>query len=61
MTDIGFSGPRLGCLLLGASPPTPADGRDGDFFIDYATWTLYGPKRITGWPNGIVLNPANIN
>lgn len=37
-------------VLNGIVPPVAGDGVDGDFFIDTATWTIYGPKAAGAWP-----------
>lgn len=44
----------FGKLLHGVVPPVDAtDGVNGDFFIDTATSTLYGPKAGGAWPGGV--------
>ena len=46
----GPPGPAGVQLLSGAGLPMPADGRPGDFWIDYQQWNLFGPKGERGWP-----------
>lgn len=41
-------------VLNGAVPPT-TEGVDGDFYIDTATSTIYGPKAAGAWPAGVAL------
>lgn len=36
------------------APDDTADGIDGDFYIDTATDTIYGPKASGSWPAGVV-------
>jgi hypothetical protein len=42
-------------VLNGAVAPIPEDGTDGDFYIDTATSTLYGPKTGGAWGTGTSL------
>jgi hypothetical protein len=42
-------------VLNGTVPPTPGDGADGDFWLDTATSTLYGPKTAGAWGAGVSL------
>ncbi|NBY40134.1 MAG: hypothetical protein EBQ66_04355, partial [Flavobacteriia bacterium] len=42
-------------MLNGITAPTAIIGNDGDFFINTATNTLYGPKANGTWPNGFSL------
>ncbi len=44
----GGSGFRL---LSGVGPPSNGLGEDGDFYIDYLNWIIYGPK-LGVWPAG---------
>ena len=53
-------------VLNGTSNPSPADGANGDFFINTTTNTIYGPKASGAWPStGTNLvgpaGPAGIN
>lgn len=44
-------------ILSGSGAPT-TQGEDGDFYLDTATSTLYGPKNVT-WPAGVsLIGPA---
>lgn len=36
-------------LLNGTVPPGVLDGTEGDFWIDTASWDIYGPKAGTDW------------
>jgi hypothetical protein len=40
-------------ILSGTTPPSPFLGSVGAFYIDYAHWTIYGPKTADGWPLGV--------
>jgi hypothetical protein len=43
-------------LWSGIGPPTLLIGKNGDFYIDYVNWILYGPRSaIDGWANYIKL------
>ena len=46
-------------ILSGSGAPTiEGEGEDGDFYLDTATSTLYGPKNVT-WPAGVsLIGPA---
>lgn len=47
-------------LLSGHSAPQNASGRDGDYWIDVDTGTLYGPRLAGIWPTtGTLLTEAN--
>ncbi|MET9959322.1 SGNH/GDSL hydrolase family protein [Streptomyces sp. NPDC006326] len=38
-------------ILSGSGAPSAGTGADGDFYIDIAAWSIYGPKATT-WPSG---------
>lgn len=42
-------------LLSGATAPSDSLGVDGDFYIDYIYWIIYGPKTSGAWPAGVSL------
>jgi hypothetical protein len=42
-------------VLNGVEPPGPADGEDGDFWIDTDTNIIYGPKVGVTWGVGTSL------
>lgn len=50
----GAVGPAGACtaqtILNGSGPPAASAGNDGDFYIDTASSTLYGPKAAGAWP-----------
>lgn len=46
------SGPAGKTIISGTAAPTSADGHDGDYWLDYVTWTIYGPKASGAWPSG---------
>jgi BclA C-terminal domain/Collagen triple helix repeat (20 copies) len=48
--------PTGGQLLNGVVVPSTAVGSVGDFYLDTATSTLYGPRTNSGWPAGVNLN-----
>jgi hypothetical protein len=49
-------------VLNGAVAPGAGVGANGDFYIDTATSTLYGPKAAGAWPAGVSLvGPAGTN
>lgn len=43
-------------LHVGMTDPTPAQGNNGDSFINKATKVLFAPKTSGQWPNGIDLS-----
>jgi hypothetical protein len=46
-------------LLNGTVNPTPADGVDGDFYINTTTNFIFGPKAAGAWPSGVsIVGPA---
>jgi hypothetical protein len=51
----GTPGANGNTVLNGVVPPTALDGVDGDFFIDTATATIYGPKAAGVWGVGTPL------
>jgi hypothetical protein len=42
-------------ILYGSEAPEAGDGNDGDFYLDSATYDLYGPKASGTWPAGVSL------
>ena len=47
-------------ILSGSGAPT-TQGEDGDFYLDTAASTLYGPKNVT-WPAGVsLIGPAGVD
>jgi len=56
----GIDGTDGRTILSGTVNPT-TEGVDGDFYINTATSTLFGPKNVT-WPTGVSLvGPAGTN
>jgi hypothetical protein len=54
----GGAGPRGSAVLSGTADPTPtvpAGQLPGDFYINTATSTLFGPRTATAWPAGVSL------
>ncbi|MER6485736.1 SGNH/GDSL hydrolase family protein [Streptomyces virginiae] len=51
---IGPAGTPGKTILSGTGAPGVGTGIAGDFYIDTATWTIYGPKTGT-WPSGVAL------
>ena len=51
----GINGTNGTAVLNGTTVPTSAVGANGDFFINTATNTLYGPKANGIWPAGTSL------
>jgi hypothetical protein len=49
----GGNGTNGATVLSGTSNPT-TQGNNGDFFINTATSTIFGPKNVT-WPTGVSL------
>lgn len=47
---IGPMGPEGNQLLYGSGAPGGGTGVDGDFYLDQATYDLYGPKASGAWP-----------
>lgn len=47
--------PTNGVIWNGSGDPSSAPdfGNYGDFYIDVATWKIYGPKSSTGWGTGV--------
>lgn len=46
-------------LLYGSGAPASGTGVDGNFYLDDATQTLYGPKASGAWPAGVPLVGAS--
>lgn len=42
-------------ILSGTTDPGPDVGIDGDFYVNTATWMLFGPKANGVWPRGVSL------
>ncbi len=51
----GVQGPRGNTILNGTTVPSSGTGINGDFYINTATWMIYGPKENGGWPPGVSL------
>lgn len=49
--------PNTGVIWNGSGNPNSAPdfGNYGDFYIDLATYNIYGPKSSTGWGTGVAL------
>jgi len=57
----GPAGTNGNSVLNGATAPNNNQGANGDFFINTATNTLYGPKANGTWPAGVSLvGPAGV-
>ncbi len=46
----GTPGTDGNTVLYGAGPPSPAMGKDGDWYIDTTAHAMYGPKASRIWP-----------
>lgn len=55
----GINGSNGKSVLNGTTNPTNEIGTDGDFYINTATSTLFGPKTNGSWLNGISLIGQN--
>jgi hypothetical protein len=53
------AGPAGKTILNGTTPPGSGIGTNGDFFLDYAAWTIYGPKTSGAWPSGHALGSSS--
>lgn len=49
------TGPAGKTILSGTAAPTSGDGTNGDYWLDYTAWTIYGPKASGTWPSGHAL------
>ena len=47
----GLPGTNGSTVLNGTGAPASSTGQPGDFYLDTAADTLYGPKTTTGWPS----------
>lgn len=50
--DKGIAGPDGSTVLNGTVIPAATIGKTGDFYINTATSTFYGPKTAAGWGDG---------
>ncbi|MFZ9794422.1 MAG: hypothetical protein ACO3F3_19005, partial [Gemmataceae bacterium] len=55
----GAQGPRGYSVLNGGVDPISSDGVDGDFWINRATWQIFGPKASGLWGAGYTLKGAD--
>jgi len=52
----GTNGTNGSVILAGVATPTASLGNDGDYYLNEATYTLYGPKASGAWPTtGLLL------
>lgn len=51
-----ISGSFGNTILNGARDPTFSDGIDGDFWINTASWFIFGPKVLNVWPAGVPIS-----
>lgn len=51
----GATGADGRTILSGSTAPASSAGANGDYYIDTATITLYGPKASGAWPSGVSL------
>lgn len=49
------TGPAGKTILSGTAAPSSSDGTNGDYWLDYTAWTIYGPKASGAWPSGHAL------
>ena len=56
----GSNGQDGNTILNGVVDPTPGDGVNGDFFINTATFYIFGPKAAGVWPTGTFLGGSKI-
>jgi hypothetical protein len=54
----GATGAAGSKIYSGATVPTSTTGAVGDFYLDIATYMLYGPKTTTGWGTPLNLRGA---
>jgi hypothetical protein len=56
----GSAGANGATVLNGTTTPSPAQGSNGDFYLNTSTSCLYGPKASAAWPNSClsVIGPA---
>jgi hypothetical protein len=47
-----LQGPAGNTIWSGTSAPGAGIGNNGDFYINTATWVIYGPKAGGSWPSG---------
>jgi uncharacterized protein (TIGR02145 family) len=52
---IGAAGANGKTVINGSTNPAAGTGQDGDFYINTATNTLFGPKVSGAWPLGVSL------
>lgn len=50
-----FRGNDGRATLNGTSDPGPGVGANGDFYINTASWYIFGPKAAGTWPAGVSL------
>jgi hypothetical protein len=48
--EVSITSDSTNTIISGTGPPTSAVGFNGDFYIDTATSTMYGPKASDEWP-----------
>lgn len=64
-TERGTPGPQGAAgtpgtqVLSGQGAPEASLGSTGDFYIDLASYRLYGPKATAGWGTGVALTGAS--
>ncbi|MEQ7799551.1 hypothetical protein ABDJ41_07025 [Pedobacter sp. ASV1-7] len=51
----GGNGASGNTILSGSSAPTAGVGKDGDFYLNLTTTTLFGPKTAGNWPSGGII------
>ncbi len=49
----------INTLRSGTINPPNTLGNDGDFYINYTTWTVFGPRNAGVWPAGVSMLGAN--
>jgi hypothetical protein len=52
---IGAAGANGKTVINGSTNPAAGTGQDGDFYINTATNTIFGPKASGSWPAGVSL------
>jgi len=59
---VGPVGPRGNTVLSGDSDPVSGAGSEGDFYLNVATSTIFGPRKFGEWGTGVsLIGPSGTN
>jgi hypothetical protein len=57
-SDAPLKGANGSMIYSGSASPSPTLGKTGDYYINFSTATLFGPKTAISWGSGVTMSLA---